>query len=110
MLILFFLCYVITSPQSLRLSSSARRERTTGDVINLVAVDSPRYMEITHHLITLMLFPVQVSLSLYFLWDLLGPSCLASLVVMATMAPCHLVMGKRIKRLQVTISNNLYVD
>ncbi len=74
-----------------------------------MAVDSPRYMDVTYHLMTLAVFPVQVSLSLYFLWDLLGPACLASLVAMATMAPLNLVIGKAIKKVQVAHKNSVCI-
>ena len=58
--------------QALRMSNSARRESTIGEVVNLMSVDAQRFMDLTTYLNMLWSAPLQIALSLYFLWQTLG--------------------------------------
>ena len=48
----------------------------------------------------------QIGLSLYFLWDILGPSSLAGLAVMILMAPLNAVIAASMKKLQMSQMRN----
>lgn len=58
--------------QALRISSSARKESTVGEIVNLMSVDAQRFMDLTSYINMLWSAPLQIALALYFLWDLLG--------------------------------------
>ena len=64
-----------------------------------------------------MLFCLQICVSLYFLWMLLGPSVLAGVAVMILVIPINGVIAKKHKQLQVSeahvldcIENTLRLD
>ena len=59
-------------PQSLVISSSARKESTVGEIVNLMTVDAKRFMDLTTYLNMLWSTPMQIILGLYFLWANLG--------------------------------------
>lgn len=63
--------------KALCLSNKARKESTVGEIVNLMAVDAQRFMDLTTYINMLWSAPLQIALALYFLWDLLGPSVLA---------------------------------
>lgn len=63
--------------KALILSNAARKESTVGEIVNLMAVDAQRFMDLTAYINMLWSAPLQIGLALYFLWDLLGPSVLA---------------------------------
>ena len=58
--------------KSLRLSSGAKRERNTGEIVNLLSVDSQRFMEVLPYLNLFWSAPLQIVLSIYFLYQELG--------------------------------------
>jgi ATP-binding cassette subfamily C (CFTR/MRP) protein 1 len=57
-------------------------ETTIGGIVNLMSVDLQKLMDICPYLTTLWSTPLVIGLSLYFLYDLLGPSVFAGLAVM----------------------------
>lgn len=63
--------------KALILSNSARKESTVGEIVNLMAVDAQRFMDLTAYINMLWSAPLQIGLALYFLWGILGPSVLA---------------------------------
>lgn len=63
--------------KSLALSNSARQDSTTGEIVNLMAVDAQRFMDLVSYLHMLWSAPLQIALALYFLWDLLGIATVA---------------------------------
>ncbi|CAG2256912.1 ABCC1 [Mytilus edulis] len=85
----------------LKLSSSARRAATVGEIVNLMAVDAQRFMDLMTYFHTIWSGPFQIALSLYFLWQLLGPSILAGFGVMVLLIPINAVIAKKSRDLQV---------
>ena len=63
--------------KALRLSSRAKQSSTTGAMVNLMSVDAQRFMDLVSYLHMLWSAPLQVALSLFFLWQLLGFATLA---------------------------------
>lgn len=63
--------------KALILSNLVRKDSTIGEIVNLLAVDAQLFMDSTQHINMLWSSPLQISLALYFLWNLLGPSILA---------------------------------
>ncbi len=63
--------------KALLLSNTSRQSSTTGEIVNLMAVDAQRFMDLTSYLHMLWSAPMQIALSLYFLWQEMGISTLA---------------------------------
>lgn len=87
--------------KALRISNAARKESTVGEIVNLMAVDAQRFMDLTTYLNMLWSAPLQIGLCLYFLWQQLGPSVLAGLAVMIIMIPLNGFIASRIKTYQI---------
>lgn len=92
--------------KSLLLSSNARSESTIGEIVNLMSVDSQRFMDLMTYLNLLWSAPLQIILAVYFLWVLLGPSVLAGIAVMILMIPLNGIIANKIKKLQVQQMTN----
>lgn len=58
--------------QAIRVSNSARKESTVGEIVNLMSVDAQRFMDLTTYLNMLWSAPLQISLAIYFLYQILG--------------------------------------
>ncbi|XP_065356723.1 multidrug resistance-associated protein 1 isoform X3 [Calliphora vicina] len=87
--------------KALVISNATRKESTVGEIVNLMAVDAQRFMDLTTYLNMLWSAPLQIGLALYFLWQLLGPSVLAGLAVMIILIPVNGVIANRIKTYQI---------
>lgn len=117
--------------KALRMSNSARKESTVGEIVNLMSVDAQRFMDLTTYLNMIWSAPLQIALALYFLWDLLGkecdlsttfylrfcvthffyfffigPSVLAGLAVMIILIPLNGFIASKVKTLQIRQMKN----
>ncbi|KAG5890605.1 hypothetical protein JTB14_005118 [Gonioctena quinquepunctata] len=92
--------------KALRISNSARKESTVGEIVNLMAVDAQKFMDLVGYLNMLWSAPLQICLSLYFLWQELGPSVLAGLAVMIILIPINGFIANKVKTLQVRQMKN----
>lgn len=92
--------------KALRISSSARKESTVGEIVNLMSVDAQRFMDLTSYINMLWSAPLQIALALYFLWDLLGPSVLAGLAVMIVLIPVNGFIANKSKQFQISQMKN----
>ena len=88
--------------QSLKLSSQARKETTVGEIVNLMAIDATRYVEMMNMMNMVWKAPVQIALAVYFLWDLMGPSVLAGFITVAVLLPLHVIIARKNEKLQVS--------
>lgn len=88
------------------MSNSARKESTVGEIVNLMAVDAQRFMDLVTYLNMLWSAPLQISLAIYFLWNILGPSVLAGLAVMIILIPVNGVIANKAKNLQIKQMKN----
>ncbi|KAH8267412.1 hypothetical protein KR018_000796 [Drosophila ironensis] len=87
--------------KALRISNATKKESTVGEIVNLMAVDAQRFMELTTYLNMIWSAPLQIALALFFLWQQLGPSVLAGLAVMIILIPVNGVIASRIKTYQI---------
>lgn len=88
--------------KSLRMSSSAKKDSTVGEIVNLMAVDAQRFLELTSYLHFLWSGPLVIALSLYFLYDLLGVAIFAGLGVMIIMVPINIWIASKLRAYQIT--------
>ena len=86
--------------KTFKLTSGARRERSIGESVNLMQIDSQRLQDVIQNLNLLWSSPLTIVLSLYSLWGILGPSCMAGLTVMVLLIPTNALLGSRMKRFQ----------
>ncbi|XP_035225144.1 multidrug resistance-associated protein 1-like [Stegodyphus dumicola] len=87
--------------KSLILSSSAKKESTIGEIVNLMSVDSQRFMDLMPYLNMVWSAPLQIIVSLALLWNVLGPSALAGLLVMVVLMPLNAFIASEVKKKQV---------
>jgi len=67
-----------------------------------MSVDAQRFQELTNYLNMLWSGPFQMSVCLYFLWAILGPSVLAGIAVMVLLVPINGYIAKATRKLQVS--------
>ncbi|ERL88450.1 hypothetical protein D910_05836 [Dendroctonus ponderosae] len=92
--------------KSLNISNNARKERTAGEIVNLMSVDAQKFMDLTTYLNMIWSAPLQICLSMYFLWQELGPSVLAGLAVMIILIPINGFIADKSKNLQIKQMKN----
>ncbi|KAK2169807.1 hypothetical protein NP493_1174g00004 [Ridgeia piscesae] len=88
--------------KALRLSTSARRETSVGEIVNLISVDAQKLQDSPLFLHLIWSAPLTIALCLYFLWQELGPSVLAGLLFMLLMIPVNGVIAQVTRKLQVS--------
>lgn len=73
--------------KSLRLSSASRSKSTSGEINNLMSVDAEQIHEMMLNFNEFWASPLTVIVTLYFMWQVIGPSCLAGFGFLIVMAP-----------------------
>ncbi|VDK43346.1 unnamed protein product [Anisakis simplex] len=87
--------------KALSLSNSARKNRTIGEIVNLMSVDIQRFQDMTSFVMLFWSAPLQVILSIYFLWRLLGISVIAGLFILIAMIPFNSWISVKMRNCQV---------
>ncbi|PYH93177.1 P-loop containing nucleoside triphosphate hydrolase protein [Aspergillus ellipticus CBS 707.79] len=92
--------------KSLKLSSEGRAAKTTGDIVNHMAVDQQRLSDLTQFGIQLWSAPFQITLCMLSLYQLVGYSMFAGIGVMILMIPLNGVIARMMKKLQLIQMKN----
>ncbi|GMF70933.1 unnamed protein product [Aspergillus oryzae] len=92
--------------KSLRLSSEGRTSKTTGDIVNHMAVDQQRLSDLTQFGTQLWSAPFQITLCMISLYQLVGVSMFAGIGVMILMIPLNGVIARMMKKLQLVQMKN----
>ncbi|KAF7686818.1 canalicular multispecific organic anion transporter 1 [Silurus meridionalis] len=87
--------------KALVMSNNARKESTVGETVNLMSADAQRFNDVTNFVHLLWSCPLQIILSIAFLWIELGPSVLAGLLVMLLMVPVNGLLATKSKTYQM---------
>ena len=88
--------------QALKLSSSAKRKTTTGEIVNLMSVDAQKIQEGLQFIHTPWSTPTILIVALILLWNEIGVASLAGMVVLLILLPGNAFgLGTVIKNLQV---------
>ena len=95
---------VYTDIQALRLSNSARRQKTVGEIVNLMSVDAQRFMDLMSYLHMIWSAPLQIVLALIFLYFTMGFSIFAGFAVMVLLIPVNAVIAAKSRKLQVSLN------
>lgn len=88
--------------KALVVSNEARKESTVGETVNLMSADAQRFNDVTNFIHLLWSCPLQIILSIVFLWLELGPSVLAGLGVMVLMVPINGLLATKARKFQVS--------
>jgi ATP-binding cassette subfamily C (CFTR/MRP) protein 1 len=86
--------------KAMRLSNAGREAKSTGDIVNLMAVDTQRISDLSRQGHQLWSSPFQIILCMASLFHLLGWVGLAGVAVMAIMVPLNIYIAKIMKRFQ----------
>ncbi|XP_068237783.1 multidrug resistance-associated protein 1-like isoform X4 [Palaemon carinicauda] len=92
--------------KALKVSSSARKESTVGEIVNLMSVDAQRFMDLSTYINLLWSAPLQIAMALYLLWDLLGISVLSGLGVLVALIPINGFIANKSKIFQISQMKN----
>jgi ATP-binding cassette subfamily C (CFTR/MRP) protein 1 len=92
--------------KALRLSNEGRSAKTTGDIVNHMAVDQQRLSDLTQYGMQIWSAPFQITLCMISLYQLVGVSMWAGIGVMILMIPLNGLIARMMKRLQVTQMKN----
>ncbi|KAI4607263.1 hypothetical protein J4E83_009719 [Alternaria metachromatica] len=86
--------------KSTRLSNEGRASKSTGDIVNYMAVDTQRLQDLAQYGQQLWSAPFQIILCMLSLYQLLGVSCFAGVAAMFVMIPINGVIARWMKTLQ----------
>ncbi|XP_054060449.1 ATP-binding cassette sub-family C member 2 isoform X2 [Rissa tridactyla] len=92
--------------KALTMSSATRKESTVGETVNLMSADAQRFMDTSNFVHQLWSSPLQIILSIVFLWGELGPSVLAGIAVMVLLVPINAFLVAKAKTIQVKNMKN----
>jgi len=86
--------------KSMRLSNEGRASKSTGDIVNYMAVDTQRLQDLTQYGQMLWSAPFQIVLCMVSLYQLVGISMLAGVGAMILMVPVNGLIARIMKNLQ----------
>ena len=86
--------------KSMRLSNEGRASKSTGDIVNFMAVDTQRLQDLTQWGQMLWSAPYQIVLCMLSLYQLVGISMLAGVAAMLLMVPINGLIARIMKNLQ----------
>jgi len=86
--------------KALRLSNEGRAAKSTGDIVNYMAVDTQRLQDLTQYGQQLWSAPFQITLCMISLYQLVGLSMLAGVGAMLVMIPINGLIARIMKTLQ----------
>lgn len=86
--------------KAMRLSNEGRAAKSTGDIVNYMAVDTQRLQDLAQFGQMMWSAPLQITLCMLSLYQLVGLSMLAGIGVMIVMIPVNGLIAKVMKNLQ----------
>ncbi|CAI5456632.1 unnamed protein product [Caenorhabditis angaria] len=89
--------------KALLLSNSARKDRTVGEMVNLISIDVDRFRMITPQLQQYWSSPFQIIVCMILLWQIVGVAVWAGIVVMISIIPINFVASVITKRWQMRL-------
>ncbi|KAK9767152.1 hypothetical protein K7432_003275 [Basidiobolus ranarum] len=95
-------CALVTAiyRKALVLSNGARQKYTVGEIVNHMTVDAQRVQDLCMYANIAWSGPFQIALSLYFLYQTLGPSVFAGVGVMILSIPLNGLLARKMQALQ----------
>uniref|UniRef100_A0AC35TH94 Multidrug resistance-associated protein lethal(2)03659 n=1 Tax=Rhabditophanes sp. KR3021 TaxID=114890 RepID=A0AC35TH94_9BILA len=90
-----------TFRKTLKLSNIARKDKTVGEIVNLMAIDVGRYHEISWNVLQIFSSPFQIMVCLIYLINTLGWSALVGAIVMIAFLPLNYVASLFVGKYEV---------
>lgn len=90
--------------KSLVISAAGLSKKSTGEITNLMSVDSTRLQELTPYLHAIWYSLYQITIAMYLLWQQVGPACLAGMAVIILGIPLTSRVSLYMKTLQKELS------
>ncbi|OWA50131.1 Canalicular multispecific organic anion transporter 2 [Hypsibius exemplaris] len=87
--------------KSLLITSAEKRSSNLGEIVNLMSVDAERLSDLMMYVNLIWSAPLQIAISLYFLWDVLGVAVFAGVAVLVLTMPLNWFLAKRNKTIQL---------
>lgn len=87
--------------KSLRLSSVAKKDRTTGEIVNLISVDANRFLDVLTFLNLVWSAPMQIVICIYLLYEQLGLSVFAGVACIIAVIPINAYLINCQKKIQI---------
>lgn len=87
--------------KSLKLSSKAKSQTTVGEIVNHMAIDAQKIVNVIDISVMTITSPLQLIIAIVELWMFLGPSSLVSMLVILIIQGITFMLMRRIKKLQV---------
>jgi multidrug resistance-associated protein (MRP) len=88
--------------KTLRLSNGARRDKTVGEIVNLMAIDIERFQLVTSQIQQYWSSPFQICLALIFLFNTLGIAALPGVLITALFIPYNIFTSFFMRRWMIT--------
>ncbi|KAG9466611.1 hypothetical protein GDO78_016360, partial [Eleutherodactylus coqui] len=92
--------------KALTVSNAIRKESTVGETVNLMSADAQKFMDLTNFIHLIWSSPLQIAVSVVFLWTELGPSVLAGFGVMILLIPINALLATKSKTFQMNNMKN----
>ncbi|XP_056384893.1 ATP-binding cassette sub-family C member 2-like [Hyla sarda] len=92
--------------KALTVSNATRKESTVGETVNLMSADAQKFMDLASYIHLIWSSPLQIAISVVFLWTELGPSVLAGLGVMILLIPFNAVLATKSESFQMKNMEN----
>lgn len=86
--------------KALLLSAAERQTKSLGEITNLMSIDAQRLQDLMNYMNSIWSSPLQICLSLYFLWRELGASSFGGVAVILLMVPATRVIAQKMGALQ----------
>ncbi|KAE9419577.1 hypothetical protein Angca_007423, partial [Angiostrongylus cantonensis] len=87
--------------KTLRLSNTARRAKTVGEIVNLMSIDVDRFQQISPNTMQYWSNPLQIVLALFFLFHQIGLPVLSGVAVMLMLFPINFLITMLIRKCQM---------
>ncbi|XP_046561778.1 multidrug resistance-associated protein 1-like [Haliotis rubra] len=89
--------------KSLKMSNKAKKESTTGEIVNLMSVDVEHIQTITVWIWAVWAIPLNVAIALYLLYQSLGASMFAGMAVLLVLLPVNVVAVFMLRKYQAEL-------
>ncbi|OQV14983.1 Multidrug resistance-associated protein 1 [Hypsibius exemplaris] len=83
--------------KSLRITNAVRQTSSVGEMVNLISVDAQRFMDFVGFFEWLWAAPLQIAVSLYFLYNILGYAAFAGVITIILTLPLNAYAFSQVK-------------
>uniref|UniRef100_A0A8R1DJC1 ABC transmembrane type-1 domain-containing protein n=1 Tax=Caenorhabditis japonica TaxID=281687 RepID=A0A8R1DJC1_CAEJA len=87
--------------KTLLLSNAARRDKTVGEIVNLMAIDVERFQMITPQIQQFWSCPYQITFALVYLFITLGYSAIPGVIIMSIFVPMNIISSMIVRKWQI---------